>query len=195
MNKTTCDIANKMQNDTPCEKGNKSHSISSRFAKCLTQEAMQDDSNTSSSLRHRTVRYLWGAAGLLSFVLGTLGAILPLIPTTPFILLAAFCFARSSQKLNDWFRSTKLYHTVFEGLLTKKAMTLSAKLKLLIPICTLLLISFMMMSSVPAGRIVVAVIFIGHIVYFGFMVKTEKSETNSKRTFIYEPTAEPGAES
>lgn len=124
---------------------------------------------------HRSIAsYLWGAAGLVSFGLGAIGAVLPLIPTTPFILLAAFCFARSSQKLNAWFRSTKLYKTVFESLLTRKAMTLSAKLKLLIPITVLLGISFALMSNVPIGRAVVAVIFIGHIVYFGFMVKTEK---------------------
>ncbi|GLP96907.1 YbaN family protein [Paraferrimonas sedimenticola] len=44
--------------------------------------------------------YLVG--GLLSLALGTLGVVLPLLPTVPFILLAAFCFARSSQRLNDW---------------------------------------------------------------------------------------------
>lgn len=125
--------------------------------------------------RRFAASHLWGAIGLASFGLGALGAVLPLIPTTPFILLAAFCFVRSSQKLNAWFRSTKLYKTVFESLLTRKAMTLSAKLKLLIPITVLLGISFVLMSNVPIGRAVVAVIFIGHIVYFGFMVKTEKS--------------------
>lgn len=122
----------------------------------------------------RVRSWLWGAAGMISFGAGALGAVLPLIPTTPFILLAAFCFARSSRRLNEWFRSTKLYETVFEGLLTRKAMTLSAKLKLLIPISVLLGVSFLLMESVPVGRIVVAAIFIGHVVYFGFMVKTEK---------------------
>lgn len=124
--------------------------------------------------RRSVASHLWGAIGLASFGLGALGAALPLIPTTPFVLFAAFCFARSSQKLNAWFRSTKLYKTVFESLLTRKVMTLSAKLKLLIPITVLLGISFVLMSNVPIGRVVVAVIFIGHIVYFGFMVKTEK---------------------
>lgn len=126
-----------------------------------------------------TVRtYLWGAAGIVSFGLGAAGAVLPLIPTTPFILLAAICFARSSRKLDAWFRQTKLFATVFEGLLTRKSMTLSAKLKLLLPITTLLAISFALMGSVPIGRAVVAIIFIGHIAYFGFMVKTEKPKAH-----------------
>ena len=57
-------------------------------------------------------------------------------------------------------------------------MTLSAKLKLLVPITLLLGVSFALMSEFMPGRIIVATIFIGHIVYFGFMVKTEKPESS-----------------
>lgn len=139
-----------------------------------------DASDDASPTRRRALAsWLWGAAGLVSFGLGVLGAILPLIPTTPFILLAAFCFARSSCKLNAWFQSTKLYESVFEGLLTRKSMTIAAKLKLLAPITLLLAVSFALMGSVPIGRIVVAIIFIGHIVYFGFVVKTDRPRSTT----------------
>lgn len=140
----------------------------SRFVDTLQKEGDERRSNTT------LIRHLWGAAGILCFGLGALGAVLPLLPTTPFILLAALCFARASKKLDQWFRETKLYKTVFEGLLTRRAMTLSAKLKLLIPITTLLAISFILLGDFLPGRILVASIFVGHIVYFGFMVKTEK---------------------
>lgn len=55
------------------------------------------------------MRVLWGIAGLTSLGLGALGAVLPLLPTVPFLLLAAFCFSRSSQVLHDWL----LDHAVF----------------------------------------------------------------------------------
>lgn len=49
-----------------------------------------------------TKRTLLAFAGILSLVLGVIGAFLPLLPTVPFILLAAFCFAQSSEKLHTW---------------------------------------------------------------------------------------------
>lgn len=162
----------------------------SRFVKTLQKGGDEQRSNTT------LIRHLWGGAGIICFSLGAIGAVLPLIPTTPFILLAALCFARSSKKLDQWFRQTKLYKTVFEGLLTRRAMTVSAKLKLLIPIACLLGISFALLGDFLPGRILVASILIGHIVYFGFVVKTEKPApresafTSSQPVFLRQDIAE-----
>ncbi|MDK2762033.1 MAG: YbaN family protein [Sphingopyxis sp.] len=47
-------------------------------------------------------RHFYFVAGWLSLALGAIGAILPLLPTVPFVILAAFCFARSSPRLEMW---------------------------------------------------------------------------------------------
>lgn len=124
--------------------------------------------------RPRAFSLAWGAAGLVCFGLAMVGVALPFIPTTPFLLLAAFCFARSSRRLNDWFHNTKLYHTVLEDYVSKRTMTMKAKLKILIPVTILLAIAFALMGSTTVGRIVVAIVWVAHIIYFGFVVPTEK---------------------
>jgi uncharacterized membrane protein YbaN (DUF454 family) len=49
-----------------------------------------------------TVRHLWLSLGVASLACGASGIVLPLVPTTPFLLLAAYAFARSSPRLHDW---------------------------------------------------------------------------------------------
>lgn len=122
----------------------------------------------------RVTRHLWAAGGFLFFGLAMVGVALPFLPTTPFLLVAAFCFARSSEKLNTWFKSTKLYHKVLEGYVTKRRMTVKAKLTILVPVTILLGIGFALMANVPVGRAVVAVVWVAHVIYFGFVVKTDR---------------------
>lgn len=55
------------------------------------------------------MRFLWITLGLAALALGTAGLVLPLLPTTPFMLLAAACFAKSSPRLHDWLTRHRLF--------------------------------------------------------------------------------------
>jgi len=107
--------------------------------------------------------------------MGAVGMVIPLIPTTPFILLAAICFGKSSNRLYKWFVSTRLYKNNVEGFVKKRAMTIKAKLILLITITVLMGFSFFLMriASAPLlAQVTLTIIWTLHILYFGFKVKT-----------------------
>lgn len=110
--------------------------------------------------------------GCIGVGLGALGAVLPLLPAFPFLLLAAYCFGRSSERLNNWFVNTKLYKDNLESYVAGKGMTKKTKIRIITTVTLLMSIGFLMMSRVPVGRIVLFFVWVFHIVYFVFGVKT-----------------------
>ena len=115
--------------------------------------------------------------GCLSFGLGAVGAVLPILPTVPFLMLAAFCFAKSSEKLHNWFVSTKLYKKNLESFVQGKGMTVKTKIRIMVTVTILMSIGFIMMHAVPVGRIILGFVWIFHVLYFIFGIKTLKVET------------------
>lgn len=73
------------------------------------------------------MRLIWVAAGLLSLGLGIVGVFLPLLPTVPFLLLAAFCFARSSERLLNWLLSHPRFGPAIIDWRERGAVSLRAK--------------------------------------------------------------------
>lgn len=114
--------------------------------------------------------------GCISLALGVVGIVLPVLPTVPFFLLTAFCFAKSSERLHSWFLGTTMYKKYIGSYMERKGMTLRAKLTLIGTVTALMAVGFVMMSNVPVGRIIMGIVWVGHIVYFGFIVKTISQE-------------------
>lgn len=108
--------------------------------------------------------------GCISLGLGIIGVILPILPTVPFVLLAAFCFARSSERLDGWFKNTKLYR---ENNI-KNGMTKQVKIRIMCSVTLLMSIGFIMMGlkGIVIGNIVLLIVWVFHMAYFTFGVKT-----------------------
>lgn len=112
--------------------------------------------------------------GCLCLGLGCVGIVLPILPTVPFFLVTVFCFANSSQKLHGWFVGTKLYKKHLESYVQKRGMTVKTKVGIIIPVTLLMGVGFFMMKNVPVGRVILAIVWVCHIIYFVFGVKTIK---------------------
>lgn len=110
--------------------------------------------------------------GCLSLAVGAVGAVLPILPAFPFLMLAAVCFARSSEKLHSWFIHTQLYQKNLASFVHGKGMTKQAKIRVLSAITLTMGIGFLMMGRVPVGRIILAVVWVLHVIYFAFGVRT-----------------------
>ena len=91
-------------------------------------------------------------------------------------MLAAFCFARSSEKLNNWFINSKLYKNNLESFVKGQGMTWKTKIRIMIMVTILMSIGFIMMDQVPVGRIVLGCVELFHIIYFTFGVKNYKQD-------------------
>lgn len=114
--------------------------------------------------------------GCICMVLGCIGIVLPILPTVPFFLATVFFFANSSKRLHDWFVGTKMYKKHLESFVKKKGMTVRTKVTIITSVTILMGIGFAAMGRVPVGRVILAVVWICHIIYFVFGVKTLKTE-------------------
>lgn len=122
-------------------------------------------------------KIIYIVTGCIGVGLGAIGAVVPMIPAIPFLMLAAFCFGRSSERLNNWFINTKLYKSNLESFVQGKGMTWKTKIRIMAMVTVLMSIGFLMMSRVPVGQMVLAGVWVVHILYFVFGVKTLKLET------------------
>lgn len=116
----------------------------------------------------------WIVLGLVGLSLGAAGAVLPMLPCVPFLLLAAVGFSKGSRKLHEWFVHTKLYKENLEDYVAGRGMTRKTKIRIMIVTTLLMMVGFLMMGAkgILVGCVVLVGIWILHLAYFCFFVKT-----------------------
>ena len=123
-------------------------------------------------------KILWIILGCIGVGIGAVGVVLPMLPAFPFLLLASFSFAKSSEKLHTWFINTKLYKKNLESYVAGKGMTWTTKIRVMITVTLLMGFGFTMMllKSIYVPCIILACVWMFHIVYFIWGVKTYQLE-------------------
>ena len=120
------------------------------------------------------VRYIFLTIGAISFVLGTAGIVIPLLPTVPFYMLTLFCLARGSERFHKMFLESSLYQKTVGAYERDKALTLRAKLSILLSVTTIMAIGVYFSQDMPIALIVMGLVWIGHVIAVAFIVKTKK---------------------
>ena len=120
------------------------------------------------------IKLLWLMIGIVSMVLDAIGVVLPVLPTTPFLLLASFCFAKGSDRFHKWFIGTKLYKKHLESFVTSRSMTLKTKLCILLPASAMLILAMLAMSNIY-GRVFIVFLIIFKYIYFFTRIETVKA--------------------
>lgn len=125
-------------------------------------------------------KYLYIIIGLICVCLAFVGVVLPLLPTVPFLIIAIACFGKSSKRLNNWLKSTKIYKKNIDSYVKGKGMNFSSKIKVIIIITLLMAFGFVMMKKVFVGKIVIFFVWLAHVIYFMLYVKTISVKKDNK---------------
>ena len=107
---------------------------------------------------HRTLieKVLFACAWLV-LALGAIGVVVPLLPTTPLVLLASALFAKSSPRFDAWLRTTRLYRSYVVPFRETGGMTARKKVTMFVVTAVTCAVSFMFVDFVPARAILVVV--------------------------------------
>ncbi len=115
--------------------------------------------------KRKIVRIFYIVLGFISLGLGCVGIVLPIIPTTPFLLLTSFCFVRGSEKFNNWFLNTKIYKKHLENFASSRIMTLHGELILLIFVSLMIFMTMFLVNNLYASICLTILILIKYL-YF-----------------------------
>ncbi|MCG8482104.1 MAG: YbaN family protein [Clostridia bacterium] len=111
--------------------------------------------------------------GSIALLIGIIGIVLPVLPTTPFLLLTSFCYAKGSERFYNWFIKTKIYKNHLESFVENRSMTVRTKASTLSLASFMLLFPLFLTDSIHL-RIFIIFLYIFKYYYILFRVKTAK---------------------
>jgi uncharacterized protein len=117
------------------------------------------------------IKAIYIVLGFIALGFGVLGLILPVLPTTPLLLLASYFFVKGSEKFERWFKGTNLYKRHLESFVRERSMTLKQKLTILLFADMMIAIPFFLLNSFIL-RVTLIAIVIYKYYYFIYKIKT-----------------------
>lgn len=135
--------------------------------------SIQENSSKIKINSNPLIRWIFLFSGILLTGVGILGMFLPLLPTTVFFLLAAWCYARSSEKFYNWLHKNKYFGKYFSDYSVRKGMSINSKIFALIILWVGILISIVFVTELISVRILLLIIAAG-VTWHILAIKTLK---------------------
>ncbi len=135
-------------------------------------------------MRRKIIKGVYILLAFLFVGLGMLGVALPILPTTPFLLLASFFFAKGSDRFHRWFKSTKLYENHLEEFIITRAMTLKKKLCILLPVSAMLITTFILVPNTYARAGIVLLIILKYYYFFNHIETIDTKSIKAKNKVV-----------
>lgn len=112
--------------------------------------------------------------GFIFMAIGLIGVVVPVLPTTPFLIVASIFFAKGSDRYNSWFKNTKVYKNYAEDFIRDRSMTLNRKIFLMLLSDFMLAFPLIILDNIYIKIFIVLIIIIKYY-YFIFKIKTKKA--------------------
>lgn len=117
--------------------------------------------------------------GILSMGIGMVGTVVPILPTVPFLIVAAFCFAKGSERFHRWFIATKVYQDHLQSFVEHRSMTRKQKVRAL-GLMTVMILCAMYFVPLWQGRAGLLAVIIFNYIFFACGIKTISEEKAKK---------------
>lgn len=136
------------------------------------------EQNQESPKQLSWIRYIWLMIAGISFAVGTIGIVLPLLPTVPFYMLTVFALTRGSERFHKKFIESSLYQKTVGAYEKDKSMTMRSKLTILSSVTVLMGIGAYFSCHIPIALVILALVWVGHVIGLFFFVKTKRGEVD-----------------
>jgi hypothetical protein len=129
----------------------------------------------------RSTRLLLVGAGAVCLVLGAAGALLPILPTTPFVLLAGVCFARGSPAFHRALRESRLFGAVLRDWEEHRSISRGAKLKAVVLVLVVFTVSITWALETTPPRLVMGAVGLGVLAFLVRLPETPERDPERPR--------------
>jgi uncharacterized membrane protein YbaN (DUF454 family) len=125
----------------------------------------RSESNGRPKSKSKVVRALWIIAGSISLGLGIIGIVLPVLPTTPFLLLSAYCYDRGSERLHEWLMNNRVFGEYIRNYSEGRGIPMRAKVTAIVSLWVMIGVSAYFFMPWIEVRLILLIIAIGVTVH------------------------------